>query len=256
MRTLVIGLPLPHVSFDNFSFLSAPSFFDYEAMIVEAAAVSRVIEDVMEGRAEHRTHDSLPVVNGPGGTSAMGLTDLLRVRRLETERFLGRGGLLACFAYSDAPHPGVDGFPDCRRYSWLPAPSGLSYAEPWLLPGFGHRGAEASDPSHPFAHYVGLYGSRLAFRAHFDEQAPGAVEAMRVFARSPGGAAVGVEVTAGGGTIVFIPPLGDLDMGRDRMPLAQTLAECIEAALQPSGETPPHWMRKETAIPGREEEEP
>ena len=29
MRTLVIGIPLPRVSFDNYSFVSAPAFSDY-----------------------------------------------------------------------------------------------------------------------------------------------------------------------------------------------------------------------------------
>jgi hypothetical protein len=47
MRTLVIGIPLPHPSFDNFSFVSAPSLADYPRAIVEMSAVSRVVEEVV-----------------------------------------------------------------------------------------------------------------------------------------------------------------------------------------------------------------
>src|SRR3989304_402791 len=51
MRTLVLGIPLPHVTFDNYSFLSAPSFFDYGRVIVETSALSEAIEQRKDGGA-------------------------------------------------------------------------------------------------------------------------------------------------------------------------------------------------------------
>src|SRR3990170_4312840 len=70
MRTLVLGIPLPHVTFDNYSFLSAPSLFDYARVIVETSALSEAIEQVTTGSTEHRTYGGLTVVNGPPGPAA------------------------------------------------------------------------------------------------------------------------------------------------------------------------------------------
>ncbi len=55
MRLLVIGFPLPNPQIDNYSFLSAPSFFDYDAVVVEPASISKVIEEVLTRTEEHRT---------------------------------------------------------------------------------------------------------------------------------------------------------------------------------------------------------
>src|SRR3972149_1755401 len=99
MRPLVLGIPLPHVTFDNYSFLSAPSLFDYGRVIVETSALSEAIEQVTAGSIEYRTYGGLPVVNGPGGPAAFSLAELLRLRRLEAERLLARGGIIACFAH-------------------------------------------------------------------------------------------------------------------------------------------------------------
>src|SRR5438552_1226358 len=85
MRTLVIGVPLPHVTFDNYSFVSAPAFSDYRRLIVETAAVSTSVEEVVSGAAEHRTFAGHPVTNGPSSAQAFGLQQLLVMRRRETE---------------------------------------------------------------------------------------------------------------------------------------------------------------------------
>ena len=78
MRTLVLGIPLPHVTFDNYSFLSAPSLFDYGRVIVETSALSEAIGQVAAGSTEHKTHGGLTIVNGPGGPAAFSLAELLR----------------------------------------------------------------------------------------------------------------------------------------------------------------------------------
>jgi|DewCreStandDraft_5_1066085.scaffolds.fasta_scaffold00169_46 hypothetical protein len=238
MRVLVIGLPLPDPSFDNYTLLSAPSFFDYEALVVEASAVSKAIAEAAAGAGEHETYDRLRVVNGPSGPEAMSLAALVRVRRWETERFLARGGVLVLFAYPEVPVPGVEGLPDCRRYYWLPEHT-LGPWEDLLVPGFGSRGAELVDPQHPFAPYVEQFGPRLSFRAHLS---PRAESEARVFARSPGGAAVGAELALNGGRLVLLPPVGDLNPTFDRMTLAQTMRACIETALglrPATGDVPP-----------------
>lgn len=246
MRTLVIGIPLPHVTFDNYSFLSAPSFFDYPRMIVETAAVSRAVEETAAGSNEHVTFGGLPVVNGPSGPSAFGLADLLALRRREAERLLRRGGIIACFAHPDVPHQGIRGLEGWRRYDWLPEPEGFRFQE-HLLPGFGRAGVVLEDPSHPFAPLLEEYGQRLAYRAYAAEDAPALAEGARVFARSPGGAAVGVELSAEGGRIVLLPPLERLDATINRIDLAAVLFRCLERASEQGSGSPPEWIRKEVS---------
>src|SRR3972149_3277247 len=118
MRTLVLGIPLPHVTFDNYSFLSAPSLFDYGRVIVEASALSDAIEQVAAGSTEHKTPGGLTIVNGAGGPAAFSLAELLRLRRREAERLLARGALIACFAYPDVSHEGIRELPRWRRSDW------------------------------------------------------------------------------------------------------------------------------------------
>lgn len=244
MRTLVIGIPLPHVTFDNYSFLSAPSFFDYPRMIVETASLSRVVEEVVQGSAQHRTFSDQPIVNGPSEAQAFGLADMLTLRRREAERFLARGGIIACFAHPDAPHQGIQGLPGWRRYDWLPSPEGFRFQE-HLLPGFGRPGLRLEDPSHPFASFIEEWGDWLAYRAYVAEEAPALDGGARVFARSPGGAAVGVELMVGAGRIVLFPPLERFDPTVNRIALADALFRSLERASHQDSGPAPEWMRKE-----------
>ncbi|MBI2912948.1 MAG: hypothetical protein HYY03_03415 [Chloroflexi bacterium] len=244
MRTLVIGIPLPNPSFDNYSFLSAPSFADYPSMIVEMAAVSQAVEEVAAGSAEHRTYAGQLVANGPSSARAFGLAEILAMRARETERFLARAGVIVAFAWPDVSHANIQGLPEWRRYSWLPSPQGFRYQE-HILPGFGNQGVLLEDSSHPFSRYIEAFGPRLAYRAHVDEDATGFADYGRVFARSPGGAAAGVELALGDGSIILLPPLARFEL--ERTELAQTLFECLERWQDRPPSPTPEWMRKEVS---------
>ncbi len=240
MRTLVIGIPLPHVSFDNYSFLSAPSFADYPRMIVETASVSRAVEEVVAATAEHKTYGGQPVISGPSSAEGFGLRELLNMRRREAERFLARGGLMALLAHPDVAHPSLH----WRRYAWLPAPAGFRWEE-HLRPGFGSLGISLEDASHPFAPYLEAFAPLLSYRATVDEEAPGFEGYGRVFARSPGGAAVGGELAVGAGRVVLLPPLVRFE--QERPAIAQTLFECFERCREQGEPQPPDWIRKEVS---------
>src|SRR3972149_2318500 len=164
MRALVLGFPLPDPQIDNYNFLSAPSFFDYDALVVDTASVSRAIEEVVRQSQERLTYTDEPVVTGAAAPVA------------------GR------VAYPGVPRPKLAGLPGCPRYFCRPAPAGLSYGPPHLMPGEG-TDVRSTETDHPFAPYVDQFRANLLYRAYFGEGAlgPGA----RVFARSAGGAAIG-----------------------------------------------------------------
>jgi hypothetical protein len=252
MRVLVIGFPLPDPQIDNYNFLSAPSFFDYDALVVDAASVSHTIEEVVDQSQERLTYAEQPVVNGPTSPTAVGLADALRRRQEETQRLLARGHLVVCLAHPDVPHPRVTGFPGCHRYYWLPAPAGLTYAPPHLMPGEGTE-VLSTEADHPFAPYIDRFRVNLLYRAHFSEGGlgPGA----RVFARSAGGAAVGVELAVSDGRVVFLPPIRSPATGTDRYAIAERILECVRHSLGMAAAGPPPAWAVRYALPGLAERE-
>ena len=243
MRTLVIGVPLPHVTFDNYSFISAPSLADYPRAIVEMEAVSRVVDEVVSGSGEAATFAGQSVANDASSSQAAGLADLLAMRRREAEWCLDRGGIVVCFGYPDVAHKGIEGLEGWRRWSWLPAPDGFGY-ERDLLPGFGRPGVILADEAHPFAEYGQVFADRLAYLLYVNEAAPAFPDAAGVFLRSQGGLAVGVELCVREGSIVIVPPMAAT--AEERVLLAETLFECLERWHNRLAPQAPDWIREES----------
>ena len=242
MRILSLGYPLPNPQVDNYSFASAPCFFDYDALVVDATALSRLIEEIVDQTKEHGTAERQPLINGATGPIAAGLADLLRRRQAETARLLANGGSVVCPIHPDVYHHRVAGFSGCDRYFWLPAPAGLSYSEGQLMPGYG-TGALVTDHDHPFATYVESFRERLAYSAYFVEGITGFANFGRVFARSAGGAAIGVELRVGAGRVIFIPYVHDQAAGANRHPLASAIVDCLRRLqTEAAEEAPPSWV--------------
>jgi hypothetical protein len=213
------------VSYDNYTFISSPSLGEYGRMIVQMEAVSKTVDEVVEGSTEHKSFGGQPVSNQPTTATAFGLPDLLAMRRREAEWFLARGGILVCFVYPSVAHTGIAGLDQWSRYTWLPAPAAFRY-EDHLLPGFGTSGAELVHDDHPFSPYVTEFGTRLAYRAVIDESAPNFSDYGRVFIRSAGGVAIGAHLLVDKGCIILLPPFARWDA--DRAALAQTLLNCMQ----------------------------
>lgn len=254
MRVLLIGFALPNPSFDNYSFLQAPSFYDYDAVVIEPAQVSRVIEDVLARADDHTTYSGEPVLNEPPGPFVTGLAEHLQRRRDETERLLAAGKLLIVFARPNVPHSHVLGLPGYDRYGWLPAPPGVVYRPPQLIPADG-RGVTVEDATHPFSPLVDRFQNWFTYRAAFSEHLPDFPSYGRVLLRSPGGVPVGVELRVGPGRILFLPALEDVPSGDMRFDLANVLHESIKRAVIGESESDaPAWAARFT-MAGLEESE-
>ena len=254
MRVLALGCTLPDSQVDNYDWASALSFFDYDAIVVDPAeAVSQLIEGVAQRGDPFMTYADEPIEDGPSSATAVGLADLLRRRRDETERLLARGGLVVCFAYPDVAHPRVAGFTGAHRYYWLPAPTGADYGSSYLKPGSG-TAVKASDFEHPFAAYLEQQHNNVLYRAVFAEGAAGFTGA-KVIGRSTGGAAVSLDVAVGGGRIIFLPALPPRLGFGDRAAVASSIVTAIRNTLLTEAEdNPPAWIDT-YALPGIEEAE-
>jgi hypothetical protein len=232
VRTLIVGLPLPNAQFDNHSFISAPSFADYQRIVVDMASVSRVIDDVVNGTGAHSTYGGQAVVNGETSPHAFSLPDLLAMRRRETDWLIAHGGLVVLIGQPVVPHARVGASGDqpntnepWHSYAWLPEPEMFSYRTD-LLPGFGRPGAVLVDGEHPFAPMIKALAQRLAYRIYISEDQPAVAETGHVFARSEGGIPIAWDMRAGEGQLVFLPTI--LKPETDRQITANALSESLE----------------------------
>ncbi len=242
MRILSLGFPMPGPQVDNHSFASAPTFFDYDAIVVNPLALSQLIEGIASGSEEHTTRSGERVLNAPTGPDAVGLADLLRDRQDETARLLARDGLVVCFAYPNVAHQRVAGFSGCDRYFWLPAPPGLQYREPYLRRGSGSEIIPV-EHDHPFGPFISQHRTRLAYHAYFADDAPGFAGASRVFARSAGGAAIAVELQLARGRAVFLPPPSRALASDARYAFSRPLQDGIRLMLGLAAtSSPPAWL--------------
>jgi hypothetical protein len=251
LRILSLGIGLPDAAIDNYNWASALSFYDYDAIVVEPAqGISRLIEGIVKGE-QYKTYDGIPVADGPTTSETVGLSDLLRRRRDETERLLARGGVVVVFAHPDVPHPSVAGFTGAHRYYWLPAPEGTDYSSQHLKPAAG-RHVNVVDWEHPFANYLDAKRNDVLYRVSFAE-GPDAFENARVLARSDGGTPIAVEVPVLAGRVIFIPALPSRITPADRSAFASNLVSAIRNTLLTTADgSAPEWVDEEV-LPGLDE---
>jgi hypothetical protein len=249
MRILSLGVGLPDASIDNFNWASALSFYDYDAIVVDPSeAVSALVEGIVRGEGDFQTYDEIPIADGPTSSDTVGLADMLRRRRDETEKLLARGGLVVVFGYPDVPHPKVAGFTGCHRYYWLPAPAGADYGPNFVKAASG-RHVKVVDYEHPFANYLDARRDDVLYRASFAEGATG-FPGARVVGRSAGDTAICIDVPVGGGRVVFVPALPPRQSGGDRAAVATNLVAAIRNTLLTSAEgSAPEWV-SQIALPG------
>lgn len=245
MQIVSLGFALPSPQVDNHSIANAPSLFEYDACFIDPRTVSIQIEEIIAGTGQFKTPGGAPLQAGATGAFHHGLGELISQRRDELQRLVDRGGLIVVLGYPNVPHPGVTTLPGADRYSILPAAPGVVYRPPQLVPGDG-RAIEALEPAHPWSVYLSEMQSKLRYQAHWNINAiPDSGSTAHVFARSKGGAAVGVDFKIGPGRLVMIPaPAGEV-VGRIRRPLTDSIIESVQRCLEDRGdEVSPTWLRR------------
>ena len=253
MRVLVIGYPLPDSSIDNYNVLTAPSYFDYDALVVDPASITRDAARLVEDGVEFAAHDGRPVLNAPTSASAVSAADQIRRRADETRRMLESGATVIVFARPNAIQPGIAGFEGCDRYAWLPAPGGLSWGTPYLRAAEG-KNIRITAEDHPAASLLREFRSEVAFRATFDDRLPEVRSAGRVIATAGAGVPVAMEFAVLGGRVLFLPPFGD-EPGPVRSQVSTAIVDlCARLSSAAAVGDDPYWARS-VALPGLEQAE-
>jgi hypothetical protein len=253
MRILSIGYALPNVDIDNYSVLTAPSYFDYDAMVIDPASITTVVRQVLEEGHVYEAHDGRVVVNAQSTAAAVSIGDQVRRRTEETQRLLEAGGTVIVMGRPNATITGVVGFEGCDRYSWLPAPAGVSWSPPFIRAAEG-RTLRVVDEQHPLATVLRNFRSEVAYRAVFDERQITLRQAGRIFATGGAGAPTGMDLSVLSGRVIFIPALGD-SIGGIRSSIAEGLVAAVQQLVGvDAGEPPPYWVRG-IALPGLEQVE-
>ncbi|HKS91171.1 MAG TPA: hypothetical protein VJQ83_04525 [Tepidiformaceae bacterium] len=253
MRVLAIGYALPDPEIDNYNPLTAPSYHDYDALIIDPAGVTRAVHEVLADAKEYEAHDGRPVLNVPSTATSVSIADQLRRRLDETRSLLESGGTVIVFGRPNAQETGVSGFEGCDRYSWLPAPGGLSWNPPYLRAAEGKTTRIAAE-SHPTAGLLREFRGEIGYRATFDLRQSEVRTNGRILATGGAGVPTAMEFPLFGGRIVFVPAFSD-NVGAGRSQLATAL---VDVCRRLSGATPaeeaPHWTRS-IALPGLEQAE-
>jgi hypothetical protein len=253
MRVLAIGYALPDPTIDNYNVMTAPSYFDYDAVIVDPASITRIAHQMVDGGTTLEAFDGRPVINGPSSPTAVGAADQVRRRADETRRLLEASGTVIVFAHPNAVEPGLIGFEGCDRYSWLPAPAGLLWGPPYL------RAAEGKSVSivaeeHPLARLLRTFRNEVGYRAAFDDRLPELKAQGRTIAVGGSRVPIAMEFSVLGGRVIFIPAFGDF-VGPVRSEVAGALVEaCRRLVGSAPGEDAPWWTRS-VAVPGLEQAE-
>lgn len=253
MRVLVIGYPLPDMAIDNYNVLTAPSYSDYDALVVDPASITRDAQRLVDEGAEFEAFDGRPVINAPTSASAVSAADQIRRRADETRRLLEAGATVVVLGRPNAVQPGVLGFEGCDRYSWLPAPSGLSWGPPFVRAGEG-KTVRVMAEDHPLAGVLREFRSEVGYRATFDDRKPEVRSAGRVLACGGSGVPIAMEFPVLGGRVLFVPAFGD-SVGPMRSQIATAIVDmCRRLGGTAEADEAPYWVRT-LALSGLEQAE-
>lgn len=247
LSILSVGLKLENDQITNADFRDAPSFHDFEVVLVDP---STVIDDLFfkDMNLTEVRNAVLTLKYNDTGTNKI-IKRFINQRKKETERFLSLGRLLICIlrapfiaylcshAY-DAPNPkNEDNW--ANTYDWFPLPYS-SDSMISILSKENGRKIKLIDTKSSFAQYFDAFDKQLCYEACLDEgQKPYYFENFHTIAKTYGELPVAFSFQLNGGQVVFLPPVENPDSKK----LAGVLLNCILANRGKIEETkPPPWL--------------
>jgi hypothetical protein len=251
MKVLVIGFPTPNPDVENYQALTAPSYYDYEALVVDPESLTRSATELLTGEREFSAQDGRTVVNAASSASAVSAGEMFSRRTEETVRLLEAGGTVIVLGRPNAPITGIVGFEGADRYSWLPAPSGLSWASPYLVPAEG-KNVRIQDDSHPISHLLREFRRYVAYRATLNDRLDAYRKSAHTIAVAGPGVPIAAQFPVLAGRVVIMPAL-TLPTGQPRQQFGVAIVEaCARLAGVEGGAVAPPWTRS-LAVPGLEQ---
>ncbi len=247
MRLLSVGYPLPNVDVDNYNVFTAPSYFDYDALLIDPESITRAARELVGGDEVYEAFDGRSVINAPSTATGVSGAELLKRRSGETQRLLEGGGVVVVLTRPNAIESGVIGFEGCDRYSWLPAPAGLSWSSPLLRPAEG-KTARMVVEEHPFTGALRNFRDYIRYRAVFDERQAGYRENARTIAVGGANVPIACQFEVLGGTVIFLPMLMD-EMGSSRSNMAQAIVDSVRHLLHDAPAQAPYFSES-VGVPG------
>jgi len=250
-KALTVDFNIVGKNITNVSFYRAPSFSDYDVVIIDPIGVS----DVWKNIAPQEDGFLLVYSDRDKGVSKT-LVGIMEQRAEEAKLLLQKtGGLVVCFLRQKGPILNYKSkffslneyARSIHRYSWLPSRKyshgdysytfSSQYFDP--VPRVGQEIGEI-DKTHPFVQYFAALKKQICFEAVINDD-----ELFRVakpIAENKVGEVVALELSFGRGKFIFLPPPKE-PINKEK--ISGVLIDCIRKSLhrtQPL--TKPDWINK------------
>jgi len=251
IKILSINKRFDHNSIYNSDFKNAPSFSDFDVVIIDPIDLSRLwtIRHSQTTSGEYYTD-----MRRDGGFGKDMYT-LFNRRKEEIEKLLKEAqGMVICYLRDLEPLLKVFTVQkktlDLTFYSWLPSCSfswnenrlkrKISFPDNVKFQDRNGKSIGFVERSHPFSKYFDGFKNQIKFECIIDHHTD-MLKFLKVISRNKVNEIVSLEVPVEGGKIIFIPP----NTSRDSNKELGVLLNCIEGIYEYGFETtPPDWVEK------------
>jgi hypothetical protein len=252
LSILSIGLDLDNDQITKADFMSAPSFHDFDVVLIDPTAVVDVL--CKETKLIKVKDGFFTIEYDDKGTNKL-IDRTVKQRNKETAHFLSLGRLV--ITVLRAPFIAFlcsyrDEWPQSDKkaqwvniYDWLPLRYSSDTMTSILSKEKGKK-IKLVDPKSSFAEYFDAFDKQLYYEACLDEkQKPYYFENFHTIAKTHGELPVAFSFELEGGQVVFLPPVEDPDPKK----LAGVLLGCILANSGKIEESePPSWLQNYRAL--------
>lgn len=228
LKILSVDFYIEGQGITNSSFLDAPSFSDYDVVVIDPIRIS----EIWTSRVKSQDDGSLWSYSLFDKGFGSNLLRKLKEREKEIELLLNiTGGILICIVRQNGRALNLarssfdkDKTSTINRYSWFPN----SKLYPYYFHPIDRFGETINllDRKHPFAPFISALSSDIYYEAIIDSKIK---EIAKPIATNKVEELISCEVPFGKGKIVFLPPLKDIEQQK----VSGILIDCIRKSL--------HW---------------